>query len=91
MCINCMATIAKWHVIQIPKLLELHQNTPLLRSSVLLQDNLISVALLNAVLDSVATICKKSCKSALSIATMRDAFWNIHLIGATEEETLGPT
>lgn len=98
MCINCMVTIAKWRIVavaewhlQIPKLLELDQNIPLLKNSVLLQDNLISVALLNAVLDSVATNCKKSCsKSALFIATMKDAFWNTHLIGATKEETLAP-
>lgn len=70
-------------------MLELNWNIPLLESSVLLQDNFINVALLNAVLDSVATNYKKSCgKSALSVATMKNAFWNTHLIGATKEETL---
>lgn len=43
MCINYMVTIAKWHVVtvaewhlQIPKLLELDKNIPLLKNSVLL-------------------------------------------------------
>lgn len=89
MCINCKVALAKRHIIQIPRLLEFNQNIPLLKNSVLLQDNFINIALLNAVLDSVATNCKKSCdESALSVATMKDAFWNTPLIRATKEETL---